>query len=137
MERCCRGPRSQAFVRRGGGLALALVFFTLGAIGTFTIGSAIAAGRVSYAKLIREPAIWAAVIAVGQTAAAAAIKVLVASRIRAAYRPAVTAAAGARVYQAGGVGRWHAVRGGADATAAIREVTVLTYRPGFIRVHDA
>ena len=47
------------------GLALALVFFTLGAIGTFTIGAAIAAGRVSYAKLIREPAIWAAVIAVG------------------------------------------------------------------------
>jgi len=47
------------------GLALGLVFFTLGAIGTFTIGSAIAAGRVSYAKLIREPAIWAAVIAVG------------------------------------------------------------------------
>jgi predicted permease len=47
------------------GLALALVFFTLGAIGTFTIGAAIAAGRVSYKKLISEPAIWAAVIAVG------------------------------------------------------------------------
>ncbi|MDA0652144.1 MAG: AEC family transporter [Proteobacteria bacterium] len=47
------------------GLALALVFFTLGAIGTFTIGAAIAAGRVSYAKLISEPAIWAAVIAIG------------------------------------------------------------------------
>ena len=47
------------------GLALALVFFTLGAIGTFTIGAAIAAGRVSYAKLIGEPAIWAALIAIG------------------------------------------------------------------------
>ena len=47
------------------GLALALVFFTLGAIGTFTIGAAIAAGRVSCAKLIGEPAIWAALIAIG------------------------------------------------------------------------
>lgn len=47
------------------GLALALVFFTLGAIGTFTIGAAIAAGRVSYAKLVGEPAIWAALIAIG------------------------------------------------------------------------
>jgi len=46
------------------GLALALVFFTLGAIGTFTIGAAIAAGGVSYKKLISEPAIWAALIAV-------------------------------------------------------------------------
>ena len=46
------------------GLALALVFFTLGAIGTFTIGAAIAAGSVSYKKLISEPAIWAALIAV-------------------------------------------------------------------------
>jgi predicted permease len=47
------------------GLALALVFFTLGAIGTFTIGAAIAAGRVSYRKLVSEPAIWAALIATG------------------------------------------------------------------------
>ena len=47
------------------GLALALVFFTLGAIGTFTIGAAIAAGRVSYSKLVGEPAIWAALIAIG------------------------------------------------------------------------
>lgn len=46
------------------GLALALVFFTLGAIGTFTVGAAIAAGRVSVKKLLSEPAIWAAVIAV-------------------------------------------------------------------------
>ena len=46
------------------GLALALVFFTLGAIGTFTIGAAIAAGRASLTKLVTEPAIWAAIIAV-------------------------------------------------------------------------
>ena len=46
------------------GLALALVFFTLGAIGTFTIGAAIAAGRVSLAKLFGEPAIWAAAAAI-------------------------------------------------------------------------
>ena len=44
------------------GLALALVFFTLGAIGTFTIGAAIAAGSVSWSKLISEPAIWAALL---------------------------------------------------------------------------
>jgi predicted permease len=47
------------------GLALALVFFTLGAIGTFTIGAAIAAGRMSIKKLMSEPAIWAALIAIG------------------------------------------------------------------------
>ena len=46
------------------GLALALVFFTLGAIGTFTIGASIAAGTISYVKLIREPAVWAALISV-------------------------------------------------------------------------
>jgi hypothetical protein len=46
------------------GLALALVYFTLGAVGTFTIGAAIAAGRTSFAKLAREPAVWAAIIAV-------------------------------------------------------------------------
>lgn len=46
------------------GLGLALVYFTLGAIGTFTIGAAIASGRTSLWKLISEPAIWAAVIAV-------------------------------------------------------------------------
>lgn len=47
------------------GLALALVFFTLGAIGTFTIGAAIAAGRASWSKLVSEPAIWAAALAIG------------------------------------------------------------------------
>jgi len=45
------------------GLALALVFFTLGAIGTFTIGAAVAAGRASWSKLIGEPAVWAAAAA--------------------------------------------------------------------------
>lgn len=47
------------------GLALGLVYFTLGAVGTFTIGAAIAAGRASTAKLVREPAVWAAVVALG------------------------------------------------------------------------
>lgn len=45
------------------GLAFALVYFTLGAIGTFTIGAAIAEGRISLAKLAREPVIYAAAIA--------------------------------------------------------------------------
>jgi len=44
------------------GLALALVYFTLSAMGTFTIGAAIAAGRASWGKLAREPAVWAAVV---------------------------------------------------------------------------
>jgi len=46
------------------GLALALVYFTLGAVGTFTIGAAIASGRMSLGNLVREPALWAAVIAI-------------------------------------------------------------------------
>lgn len=46
------------------GLAMALVYFTLGSIGTFTVGAAIAAGRVSLLKLAREPVIYAAAIAV-------------------------------------------------------------------------
>lgn len=46
------------------GLALALVFFTLGAVGTFTIGAAIAAGKASLTKLVTEPAVWAAIIAI-------------------------------------------------------------------------
>lgn len=46
------------------GLAYALVYFTLGTIGTFTIGAAIAAGRVSLAVLARTPAIYAVVLAV-------------------------------------------------------------------------
>jgi len=47
------------------GLALALVYFAMGAIGTFTIGAAIAAGRASPGEIVREPAIWATLIAVG------------------------------------------------------------------------
>lgn len=47
------------------GLALALVYFTLGSIGTFTVGAAIAAGRISLAELVREPVIYAAILAVG------------------------------------------------------------------------
>jgi predicted permease len=46
------------------GLAMALVYFTLGSIGTFTVGAAIAAGQVSLAKLTREPVIYAALIVV-------------------------------------------------------------------------
>jgi len=46
------------------GLALALVYFTIGAIGTFTIGAAIAAGRIAPGEIVREPVIWATLIAV-------------------------------------------------------------------------
>ena len=46
------------------GLAFALVWFTLGSIGTFTVGAAIAAGRLSFVKLAREPVIYAAAVAV-------------------------------------------------------------------------
>tara|TARA_R110000868_G_scaffold6363_7_gene36119 strand:+ start:11431 stop:12312 length:882 start_codon:yes stop_codon:yes gene_type:complete len=46
------------------GLALAIVYFTFGAIGTFTIGAAIAEGKLSYAKLARAPVLYAVVIAV-------------------------------------------------------------------------
>jgi predicted permease len=45
------------------GLAQALVFFTVTSIGTFTVGAAISAGRMSLDKLIREPSIWAAALA--------------------------------------------------------------------------
>jgi predicted permease len=47
------------------GLALAIVFFTFGAIGTFTIGEAIAAGTWSLRKLVRTPVIYAVALAVG------------------------------------------------------------------------
>lgn len=46
------------------GLALALVYFTLGTVGTFTVGAAIAAGRVTLGFLLRQPAIYAVVLAV-------------------------------------------------------------------------
>jgi len=47
------------------GLALALVYFAIGILGTFTVGDAIAAGKVSIARLAQTPAIYAVVIAVG------------------------------------------------------------------------
>lgn len=47
------------------GLALAIVFFTFGAIGTFTIGAAIAEGTWSLRKLVRTPVIYAVALAVG------------------------------------------------------------------------
>ncbi|MBM3487975.1 MAG: AEC family transporter [Alphaproteobacteria bacterium] len=46
------------------GLALALVYFTLGTIGTFTVGAAIAAGRVTLGFLVKQPAIYAVAFAV-------------------------------------------------------------------------
>lgn len=46
------------------GLALAIVFFTFGAIGSFTIGAAIAEGRWSLRGLVRVPALYAVAIAV-------------------------------------------------------------------------
>lgn len=46
------------------GLALAIVYFTFGAIGTFTIGAAIAEGTWSPARLARSPVIYAVIIAV-------------------------------------------------------------------------
>jgi predicted permease len=47
------------------GLALALVYFTISMIGTFTVGDAIAAGKVSVAQLARTPVIYAVALAVG------------------------------------------------------------------------
>lgn len=46
------------------GLAFAIVFFVFGAIGTFTVGNAVAAGRMSLGKLARTPVIYAVAIAV-------------------------------------------------------------------------
>lgn len=50
------------------GLAFALVYFTLGAIGTFTVGNAVAAGTMSLGKLARTPVIYAVALAVLFTA---------------------------------------------------------------------
>ena len=47
------------------GLALALVFFVFGAVGTFTVGATIAAGSVSLVRIARTPVFYAAVLAVG------------------------------------------------------------------------
>jgi len=46
------------------GLALALVYFMLGTLGTFTVGAAIAAGRVSFREIVRTPAVYAVFVAV-------------------------------------------------------------------------
>ena len=46
------------------GLALAIVYFTFGAIGTFTIGAAIAEGKLSFARVARAPVLYAVIIAV-------------------------------------------------------------------------
>ena len=41
------------------GLALAIVYFAFGAIGTFTAGAAIAAGNLSFRRLMRAPVVHA------------------------------------------------------------------------------
>ena len=46
------------------GLALALVYFVLGTIGTFTIGVGVAAGRMSLRTVARTPVIYAVILAV-------------------------------------------------------------------------
>ena len=46
------------------GLALAIVYFTFGTIGSFTIGAAIAEGKFSLAGIVRIPVVYAVVIAV-------------------------------------------------------------------------
>ena len=46
------------------GLALAIVYFTFGAIGTFTAGAAIAAGTLSFRKLMRAPVVHSVLLAV-------------------------------------------------------------------------
>lgn len=46
------------------GLALALVFMTFGGVGTYTIGAAIAAGRLSFSQLLRTPVIYGAAVVV-------------------------------------------------------------------------
>ena len=45
------------------GLALGIVYFTIGAVGTFTVGVAIAEGRPSFRKLIRVPVLYSVGIA--------------------------------------------------------------------------
>lgn len=52
------------------GLALALVFFALGVVGTFTVGATIASGTLSLVRLVRAPVIYAVVLAVGLELAA-------------------------------------------------------------------
>jgi predicted permease len=47
------------------GLALALVYFTISMIGTFTVGDAVAAGKVSLGRLARTSVVYAVALAVG------------------------------------------------------------------------
>ncbi len=46
------------------GLALAIAFFTVSAVGMFTVGQAVAAGRTSLLTLVRTPVVWAVAAAV-------------------------------------------------------------------------
>ncbi|GAB4351321.1 MAG: AEC family transporter [Gammaproteobacteria bacterium] len=46
------------------GLALAIAFFVVSAIGMFTVGQAIAVGRVSWRALARTPVLWAVLFSV-------------------------------------------------------------------------
>lgn len=46
------------------GLAFAIVYFTIGAVGTFSVGVAIAAGSLSFRTVLRSPVIYAVLIAV-------------------------------------------------------------------------
>jgi predicted permease len=45
------------------GLALAIAYFTVAAVGQFTVGHAISAGKGSVGQLLRTPLIWAVVMA--------------------------------------------------------------------------
>lgn len=51
------------------GLALAIAFFTVSAVGMFTVGQAVAAGRTSLVTLLRTPVIWAVAVAMTLLAA--------------------------------------------------------------------
>jgi hypothetical protein len=46
------------------GLALALIFLVFGGVGTYTVGAAIAAGRMSFGQIARTPVIYAAAVVV-------------------------------------------------------------------------
>lgn len=46
------------------GLALAIAYFTVSAVGQFTVGQAIASGHASLFKLLRTPIVWGVIVAV-------------------------------------------------------------------------
>ena len=46
------------------GLAFAIVYFTISAVGTFSVGVAVAAGSLSFATVLRSPVIYAVLIAI-------------------------------------------------------------------------